>query len=71
MKTTAKQVDKEVHEFNILLHGHGVETSEKKKVKYECLYYKYACEYLHDELFLSNDKLREFLGVFGILLLIF
>ena len=44
MKTTAKQVDKEVHEFNILLHGHGVETSEKKKVKYECLYYKYACE---------------------------
>ena len=71
MKTTVKQADKEVHEFNILLHGHGVETSDKKKINYACLYCKHVCEYLHEELFLPNDTLREFLGVFGILLIIF
>ena len=61
MKTTVKQVDKEVHEFNILLHGHGVETSDKKKkIKYECLICKYVCEYLHEDIFLPYNMLREF-----------
>ena len=52
MKTTVRQADKEVHEFNILLHGHGVETSDKKKkIKYECLNSKYVCVNIYMKIF--------------------